>query len=140
MFLYCIIFCKQRRAKTVFSAAIILNIGLLYISLFPQLIAGPIVTCITVEKELQNRPNTINNAANGIRRFVIDLGKKVILANNMAVIIDHYLSFDIATLSTPIAWVGILSYALQIYFGFSGYSDMAISILKTSITRTCQKV
>jgi alginate O-acetyltransferase complex protein AlgI len=83
-----------------------------------------------VEKELSYRPNTINNVANGFRRFVVGLGKKVILANNMAIIIDHYLTFEIISLSTPLAWIGILAYTLQIYFDFSGYSDMAIGMGK----------
>lgn len=100
-----------------------------YVALFPQLIAGPIVRYQTIEDELLNRKENINDVANGIRRFIIGLGKKVILANQAGLIADtiinqsNYVGFSLA-------WVGILAYSLQIYFDFSGYSDMAIGLGK----------
>lgn len=99
-----------------------------YVAMFPQLIAGPIVRYITVEKELETRNETWHDAARGIRRFIIGLGKKVIIANQMGIIANTVFNIDKGSLGTGIAWIGIIAYTLQIYFDFSGYSDMAIGL------------
>ena len=103
----------------------------LYISFFPQLIAGPIVKYETIEDQLENRTITIDKITSGLERFIIGLGKKVIIANNMALIAD--IVFNSETLnqySFIIIILGTLSYTFQIYFDFSGYSDMAIGLGK----------
>lgn len=101
---------------------------LLYISMFPQLIAGPIVRYDTVAREITDRRVSQQDLAEGIYRFLIGLGKKVIIANQLSEISDQFLTNGIGNLSTLGAWVGIVAYTLQIYFDFSGYSDMAIGI------------
>ena len=104
----------------------VLDVGL-YVSFFPQLIAGPIVRYETIAAEIHGRKETWEDFCEGVPRFVQGLGKKVILANSMAVIADA--AFDgLTALSVPMAWLGALAYALQIYFDFSGYSDMAIGM------------
>lgn len=101
---------------------------LLYISMFPQLIAGPIVRYNTVAKEISDRHVTSSDLADGIYRFVIGLGKKVILANQLSEVSDQFLAGGMQDLTTSGAWVGIIAFTLQIYFDFSGYSDMAIGL------------
>ena len=101
---------------------------LLYISMFPQLIAGPIVRYNTVAQEISNRSVTSKDVADGIYRFVIGLGKKVILANQLSEISDQFLAGNMQDLTTTGAWTGIVAFTLQIYFDFSGYSDMAIGL------------
>ena len=101
---------------------------LLYISMFPQLIAGPIVRYGTIAKEINNRHVSWQDVADGSFRFIVGLGKKVILANQLSEVSDQFLAGDLASLSTAGAWVGLLAFTLQIYFDFSGYSDMAIGI------------
>ncbi len=101
---------------------------LLYISMFPQLIAGPIVRYGTIAEEIHNRRVTANDFADGIYRFLIGLGKKVILANQLSEISDQFLVNGLGTLTTAGAWIGIVAFTLQIYFDFSGYSDMAIGL------------
>ena len=101
---------------------------LLYISMFPQLIAGPIVRYDTVAREISNRHVSMDDFADGVFRFSLGLGKKVILANQFAVIADQFLKDGIGDLTTHGAWLGIAAFTLQIYFDFSGYSDMAIGI------------
>lgn len=101
---------------------------LLYISMFPQLIAGPIVRYNSVADEINNRRVSASDIYDGVFRFMIGLGKKVILANQFAPIVDQFLGGDLTQLSTPGAWVGIVAFTFQIYFDFSGYSDMAIGI------------
>lgn len=101
---------------------------LLYISMFPQLIAGPIVRYDTVATEITDRHVTANDIADGAFRFLVGLGKKVIIANQLSEVADQFLVGGIENLSTTGAWVGILAFTLQIYFDFSGYSDMAIGI------------
>ena len=101
---------------------------LLYISMFPQLIAGPIVRYDTVATEITDRHVTANDVADGTFRFLVGLGKKVIIANQLSEVADQFLVGGIGNLSTTGAWVGILAFTLQIYFDFSGYSDMAIGI------------
>ena len=97
-----------------------------YVTLFPQLIAGPIVQYKTVAYDLEHRQETLPQASEGLQRFVIGLGKKVLLANQMGAIWE-----DISAMSSPsvtTAWLGALAFTFQIYFDFSGYSDMAIGL------------
>ncbi|MBQ9231681.1 MAG: MBOAT family protein [Prevotella sp.] len=101
---------------------------LLYISMFPQLIAGPIVRYGTVAKEIHHRKVTVEDFANGIYRFLLGLGKKVIIANQLSEISDQFLVNGLNSLTTAGAWIGIVAFTLQIYFDFSGYSDMAIGL------------
>ena len=98
---------------------------LLYISMFPQLIAGPIVRYGTIAEEINNRHVTASDLSDGIYRFLIGLGKKVILANQFSEIVDQFLVDGLGSLTTSGAWIGITAFTLQIYFDFSGYSDMA---------------
>lgn len=99
----------------------------LYITLFPQLIAGPIVRYTDIEADILSRNETIENFSVGVKRFVYGLGKKVLLANFMAQIADSVFDFTGAS-SVVMAWAGAIAYTLQIYFDFSGYSDMAIGL------------
>lgn len=102
---------------------------LLYISMFPQLIAGPIVRYSTVAREITDRHVAWHDLSVGMMRFVQGLGKKVILANQLSEISGQLLGHILASgISTAGAWIGILAFTLQIYFDFSGYSDMAIGI------------
>lgn len=100
----------------------------LYISLFPQLIAGPIVRYKDVEREIIGRITRIEDLKSGTLRFVSGLGKKVLIANSMGVVADQVFTLPIENVSTGLAWIGIVAYTLQIYFDFSGYSDMAIGL------------
>ena len=100
---------------------------LLYISMFPQLIAGPIVRYNTIAKEINQRSATLDDISEGIFRFLIGLGKKVIIANQLGSISDQLLGDSLGS-TTAGAWVGLLAFSLQIYFDFSGYSDMAIGM------------
>ena len=102
----------------------------LYISFFPQLIAGPIIKFEDVAKQIACRINTPEKTLEGIRRFVCGLAKKVIVANAMGEIADAAFAFDSSKINICAAWIGALSYVLQIYFDFSGYSDMAIGLGK----------
>jgi alginate O-acetyltransferase complex protein AlgI len=107
-----------------------LQVGL-YVSLFPQLIAGPIVRYETVADQIENRVENFKDFSAGVTRFCIGLGKKVLIANNMAVVADA--AFDLIInnefqASVGMAWLGAISYTLQIFFDFSGYSDMAIGL------------
>ena len=101
---------------------------LLYISMFPQLIAGPIVRYEIVALEIKDRRVTPYDFVEGSYRFLIGLGKKVILANQLSEISDQFLANNLDNLSTTGAWVGIAAFTLQIFFDFSGYSDMAIGL------------
>ena len=101
---------------------------LLYISYFPQLIAGPIVKYHDVELEINNRKQTVDETGKGIRRFVAGLSKKVLIANTMGMVADNIFNASVGLLSGTGAWIGALSYMLQIYFDFSGYSDMALGL------------
>ncbi len=100
----------------------------MYISLFPQLIAGPIVRYQTIEEDLHNRQTNMENIYIGARRFVFGLAKKVLIADNMAVIADKIFDAPIETVPCGFAWLGAVAYALQIFYDFSGYSDMAIGL------------
>ncbi|MBE6701705.1 MAG: MBOAT family protein, partial [Ruminococcaceae bacterium] len=99
-----------------------------YVSLFPQLIAGPIVQYKTVAFELDNRKESDVLFAVGVKRFVTGLSKKVLLANNLGILWDTVSAIDLKTLPTLTAWLGIVAFTFQIYFDFSGYSDMAIGL------------
>ena len=101
---------------------------LLYISMFPQLIAGPIVRYGTVAHEINDRHVSARDFADGSYRFLIGLGKKVILANQLSELSDQFLVNGLNELTTTGAWLGIVAFTLQIYFDFSGYSDMAIGM------------
>ncbi len=107
----------------------ILNLGL-YISLFPQLVAGPIVRYETIEKELKERKETLEKFVSGMKRFIYGLGKKVIIANNVALIADAIYNGNIYDYGTSVLWLAAIAYTIQIYFDFSGYSDMAIGMGK----------
>jgi len=105
----------------------IMRLGL-YISLFPQLIAGPIVRYHDIAKQLDYRIHSFDKFSYGIQRFLTGLAKKVLIANSFAFVADEIFAMAPADLSTPMAWLGIISYSFQIYFDFSGYSDMAIGL------------
>lgn len=104
----------------------------LFILLFPELIAGPIVRFNEIADQIVDRKNqeTIDNKLLGLFRFVIGLSKKVLIANVLGAEADKIFALDANTLNTPVAWIGILAYTFQIYFDFSGYSDMAIGIAR----------
>lgn len=102
----------------------------LYIMMFPQLIAGPIVNYNSVATQLVERTSTMEDRVVGFYRFIIGLGKKVLIANTLAAYADQVFAMNYADLATSTAWIGILSYTFQIYFDFSGYSDMAIGLGK----------
>ncbi|WP_294394207.1 MBOAT family O-acyltransferase [uncultured Clostridium sp.] len=107
----------------------IINFGA-YVSMFPQLVAGPIVQYTTIEKQLNSREENLNQFGEGVERFVLGLGKKVIIANNVGAVwntVKPLVSSDISVLTS---WIGIIAFTLQIYFDFSGYSDMAIGLGK----------
>ncbi len=100
----------------------------LYISFFPQLIAGPIVRYNDIIEQIRHRKESISLFHSGIQKFILGLFKKIVFANSCAAIADSIMDNNIAEISTPIAWLGIIAYAFQIYFDFSGYSDMAIGL------------
>ncbi len=100
----------------------------LYISLFPQLIAGPIVRYIDVEKEIGYREYSVDSVYRGVSRFTIGLSKKVIISNTVALLADEIFALSATGMSAATAWLGAIAYTLQIYFDFSGYSDMAIGL------------
>ena len=100
----------------------------LYVSLFPQLIAGPIVQYADVDLQIRSRKETLDLFASGIKRFCYGLGKKVLVSNVMAEVADGVWSMETESLGAFAAWIGIVAYTLQIYYDFSGYSDMAIGI------------
>ena len=104
----------------------VLNVGL-YIALFPQLIAGPIVRYDTIARQIEQRQENLHDFSEGMLRFIYGLGKKVLIANYIAQIADNIFGSG-EPLSVTTAWLGALAYALQIYFDFSGYSDMAIGL------------
>lgn len=101
---------------------------ILYIMLFPQMIAGPIVRFSSIASQIRNRVVTSNHVIDGFYRFAIGLSKKVFLANTMGEIADNLLKQSITDLSSAQSWLAIIAYAFQIYFDFSGYSDMAIGL------------
>lgn len=102
----------------------------LYISFFPQLIAGPIIRFEDVARQIKKRFITLDKTFYGVRRFIFGLAKKVLIANTMGEIADMAFAIKGSELTLPVAWAGALCYVLQIYFDFSGYSDMAIGLGK----------
>ncbi len=103
---------------------------LLYICLFPQLVAGPIVRYHDIERQLHEREPTLNDFLEGTWRFLLGLGRKVLIANPLGLVADRIFEQPGSTLPLPLAWIGILSYTFQIYFDFAGYSDMAIGLAR----------
>ncbi len=101
---------------------------LMFVSLFPQLIAGPIVRYSDIDTQIDHRTVTIDGFAKGMTRFMAGLGKKVLIANTLAYTADKVFALDGAAINAPIAWLGAVCYLMQIYFDFSGYSDMAIGL------------
>lgn len=99
-----------------------------YVLMFPQLVAGPIVRYVDIQKQFVERSISMVGFANGIRRFCFGLAKKVIIANTVAKVADQIFSLPTGELSVSVAWLGAICYTLQIYFDFSGYSDMAIGL------------
>jgi alginate O-acetyltransferase complex protein AlgI len=114
---------KCRAQKNIFELA-------LYIAFFPQLVAGPIVRYNFIEKYLGKRRHNFFFAAYGIRRFIIGLGKKIIIANPLGELADAIFNSPVVEINSTVAWVGIACYTLQIYFDFSGYSDMAVGLAR----------
>ena len=101
-----------------------------YVAMFPHQIAGPIVRYADIAPELAERHVTVEKFGLGAERFIIGLAKKVLLANTFASLADQIFNARLTDINTPTAWLGIVAYALQIYFDFSGYSDMAIGLGK----------
>lgn len=99
-----------------------------FVALFPQLIAGPIVRYKDVAAQLEERHVGLDSFALGIRRFIVGLGKKVLLANSIGMLWDVYSAMPVAELTTAGAWLGVIAFSFQIYFDFSAYSDMAIGL------------
>ena len=105
----------------------LLNLGL-YITFFPQLIAGPIVRYHDINKQIINRRENMEQFAYGLERFIIGLSKKILIANTVALVADKIYDASIFSYDTRTAWIAAIAYALQIYYDFSGYSDMAIGL------------
>ncbi len=99
-----------------------------YVSMFPQLVAGPIVRYATIEEQLRERVHSVDLFAEGVQRFIIGLAKKVLLANNIGYLWAEIEATSGNEMSVALAWLGIIAFAFQIYFDFSGYSDMAIGL------------
>lgn len=104
-----------------------LNVAL-YIALFPQLIAGPIVRYSDINEQIISRQENLDDFAEGVQRFTVGLAKKIILSNNFALLADSTFEMAPTDLGAGLAWLGALAYTFQIYFDFSGYSDMAIGL------------
>lgn len=113
--------------KNAESESNIVNYGA-YISMFPQLIAGPIVTYSTVAEQLKKREHTIKKVENGLKTFTIGLGYKVLLANQIGGLWSDLSMIGYQSISTPLAWMGIVAYSFQLYFDFMGYSYMAMGL------------
>ncbi|WP_415347407.1 MBOAT family O-acyltransferase, partial [Clostridium perfringens] len=107
----------------------IINFGA-YVCLFPQLIAGPIVKYSEIKNELKNRKIKVNQVEEGITEFIIGMGKKVLIANNIGLLWNEIQELGISCVSTPLLWLGVIAFSFQIYFDFSGYSSMAIGLGK----------
>lgn len=116
------------RGKSV-SEKNIINYGA-YISMFPQLIAGPIVTYQTVAEQLKKRKHTIFKVEDGLKTFTIGLGYKVLIANQLSGLWNDISMIGYESISTPLAWLGVIAYSFQLYFDFCGYSLMAIGLGK----------
>lgn len=105
----------------------IISFGM-YVCMFPQLIAGPIVRYCDIQKEVDNRQTSFSLCADGMQRFLLGLGKKVLLANQIGALWDEIYGLSQSDMSAALAWLGAAAYTFQIYFDFSGYSDMAIGL------------
>ncbi len=103
---------------------------MLYVSFFPQLIAGPIIKYHDIEQQLSKRSTSVGKISDGIRRFIVGLSKKMLLANVFGEIVDNIYALDGSDLNIVLAWAAAIGYCMQIYFDFSGYSDMAIGLGK----------
>ena len=112
---------EVKAQKNIFSLA-------LYISFFPQLVAGPIIKYKDISEQINHRHETAEKFCYGVKRFIVGLAKKVLIADVVGMIADRVFAQPITGIETPIAWLGAVSYALQIYYDFSGYSDMAIGL------------
>lgn len=104
-----------------------IDVGM-YISSFPQLIAGPIVRYSRIRDAIEQRSTTMDDVLVGGWRFSIGLAKKVLIADGLGVVVDRAFGLPSAELGTAVAWLGAVCYALQIYYDFSGYSDMAVGL------------
>lgn len=102
----------------------------LYVTMFPQLVAGPIVRYTDIDYQLKHRTHSMNKFGEGVDRFIQGLSKKVLLANNIGMIFTSIQQYDASEISVLTAWLAIAAYTLQLYFDFSGYSDMAIGLGK----------
>ena len=100
----------------------------LFITLFPQLVAGPIVKYHDIADQIEDRKETFGDVALGVKRFIVGLAKKMLIANTMGAVADKVFVLQVAEFDTATAWIGALTYSLQIYYDFSGYSDMAIGL------------
>ena len=107
----------------------VLNLGL-YIVFFPQLIAGPIVRYHDINQQITDRRESLDGVCQGFQRFIIGLAKKVLIANNMALVCDTIYEADFMSYGASAAWIAAIAYTLQIFYDFSGYSDMAIGLAK----------
>ncbi len=105
----------------------ILNFGT-FVTLFPQLIAGPIIKYKDLGDQIDQRSYPVERFASGVQVFVVGLAKKVLLANNLGMLWDAYKALPVSQLTTAGAWLGILAFSFQLYFDFSGYSDMAVGL------------
>lgn len=105
----------------------VLNLAL-YISFFPQLIAGPIVKYYDIEQQIYSREENLIRTSYGIKRFILGMSKKVLISNTLAMVADKIFDIPVEDLGTAISWLAIVCYTLQIYYDFSGYSDMAIGL------------
>ena len=105
----------------------IVNFGT-FVTLFPQLIAGPIIKYKDLDDQIDHRTYHVEQFASGVQVFVVGLAKKVLLANNLGMLWDAYKAMPVEQLTTAGAWLGLLAFAFQIYFDFSGYSDMAVGL------------
>jgi alginate O-acetyltransferase complex protein AlgI len=100
----------------------------LFMALFPKIVAGPIIRYNEVADDLDTRTYRVDQIASGVKRFIVGLGKKVLIANTLALTADQVFTISANELTTSVAWLGLISYTLQLYFDFSGYSDMAIGL------------
>ena len=103
---------------------------MLYLTMFPQLILGPLVRYHLIEQQLKSRKIEFVKFTEGIKRFIIGLAKKVLVANQIGYLIDRIMDTDLKMISPAVAWVGMLTFAIQLLFDFSGYTDMAIGVGK----------
>jgi alginate O-acetyltransferase complex protein AlgI len=126
---HCISYCIDVYRKKIKPERKFLDLAL-YLALFPHLIAGPIVRYASIGLQIKKRRESLEMLSSGIQRFVLGLGKKVIIANTMAKVADKIFSLFPQQITPDILWLGLIAYTLQIFFDFSGYSDMAIGLAR----------